>query len=42
MMLYSLINLRIGIENINAWIFSPGFGIPLLAPALSLYEVLFN
>ncbi|MGI6311115.1 MAG: EpsG family protein [Bacteroidales bacterium] len=41
LLLYSMINLRLGFENINAWIFSPGFGVPLFAPVLSLYEVLF-
>jgi hypothetical protein len=41
MMLYSLINFRLGTESINAWIFSPGLGVPLFAPVLSLYEVLF-
>lgn len=42
MMLYSLINLRLGLESMNAWIFSPGFGIPLFAPVLSLYDALFG
>jgi len=41
MMLYSLINFRLGTESINAWITSPGLGVPLFAPVLSLYEVLF-
>ncbi len=41
MMLYSLINFRLGTESINAWIISPGLGVPLFAPVLSLYEVLF-
>lgn len=42
MLLYSVINFRLGTESINAWIFSPGFGVPLFAPILSLYEVLFT
>ena len=42
MFLYATINFRIGTEHLNAWIFSPGFGVPLFAPILSLYEVLFN
>jgi hypothetical protein len=41
MMLYSLINFRIGTESINVWIFSPGLGVPLFAPILSLFEILF-
>lgn len=41
MMLYSLINFRLGTESINAWIISPALGLPLFAPVLSLYEVLF-
>ncbi len=42
MLLYSLINFRLGSESINAWLLAPGFGIPLLAPVLSLSEILFN
>lgn len=42
MMLYSLINFRLGTESINAWLFSPGMGVPFYAPLLSLYEVLFG
>lgn len=42
MLLYSLVNFRIGSEHISAWILTPGFGAPLLAPVLSLTEVLFQ
>ena len=42
MLLYSIINFRLGAESMNAWIFSPGFGVPFFSPILSLYEVLFN
>ncbi len=42
MLLYSLINFRIGSEHISAWIFSPCLGIPLLSPVLSVSELLFN
>jgi len=42
LMLYSLINFRLGAENINAWIFLPGFGVPFFAQPLSLAEILFN
>jgi hypothetical protein len=41
MLLYSLINFRMGSESISAWIFTPGLGLPLLSPVLSLSEVLF-
>ncbi|MGB8492380.1 MAG: EpsG family protein, partial [Bacteroidales bacterium] len=42
MLLYTAINFRMGSESISAWILSPGFGIPLLSPVLSLSEMLFN
>jgi len=42
MLLYAAITFRQGSETINAWIFSPGFGIPWLAPELSIYEILFQ
>ena len=41
MILSSLISLRIGSESINAWIFLPFLGSPVLAPGLSLSEMLF-
>ena len=41
MLLYSLINFRMGSESVSAWILTPGLGLPLLAPVLSLSEVLF-
>ena len=42
MLLYSIINFRLGAESMNAWIFSPGFGMPFFSLILSLSEVLFN
>ena len=41
-LLYTVIQLRIGADSMNAWLFAPGFGLPLLDPGLSLAEVLFN
>jgi hypothetical protein len=42
MLLYVAIQFRIGSESINAWIFTPGFGMPLLAPGLSIADLLFH
>jgi len=39
--LYSAVVLRVGLESINVLLFSPVFGVPLLAPALSIAELLF-
>jgi len=41
-LLYTVIQFRIGADSINAWLFAPGFGLPLLDPGLSLAEILFN
>ncbi len=41
MLLYIIVNLRIGFPSVNAWIFVPGLGLPLFMPDLSLFEVLF-
>lgn len=41
MLLYSGINFRMGTESINAWLLTPGLGIPLAVPAVSLTEFLF-
>jgi hypothetical protein len=41
MLLFAAVSFRQGADTINAWIFSPGFGLPLLAPGLSLSELLF-
>lgn len=41
LLLYTLIQFRIGADGMNAWLFTPGFGLPLLDPGLSLAEVLF-
>jgi hypothetical protein len=40
MLLYAAIAFRQGADSINAWILTPGIGLPLLAP-LSLAEVMF-
>jgi hypothetical protein len=41
MALYSAYTFRLGSESISAWILTPGFGLPLLAPTVSLAEILF-
>jgi hypothetical protein len=41
MALYTAVEFRIGSELINAWIFLPGFGLPLLVPGISLAALLF-
>jgi hypothetical protein len=42
MMLFAAITFRQGSETMNAWIFSPGFGIPWIMPELTVFEVLFQ
>jgi hypothetical protein len=42
MLLFTAIVFRQGALSINAWIFAPGFGIPLLAPDFTLYDMLFG
>jgi len=42
LLLYTVVQLRIGADSMNAWLFAPGFGLPLLDPGQSLAEVLFN
>jgi hypothetical protein len=42
MALFAAIVFRQGSDSINAWIFAPGFGIPLLVPGISLADILFN
>ena len=39
--LYIAVIFRIGSETINAWIFSPGLGLPFLAPVLSIADLFF-
>jgi hypothetical protein len=41
MLLRSLIAFRQGSDSLNAWIFSPFFGIPLLKPGISVASLLF-
>jgi hypothetical protein len=42
MLLFASIVFRQGSDSINAWIFTPGLGLPLLAPAISISEFLFK
>jgi hypothetical protein len=42
MALYAAVKFREGADSISAWLFTPGFGSPLFAPALSLANLLFN
>ena len=42
MLLYAVINFRLGSESMSAWIFAPGFGLPFLVPVLSISGLLFN
>jgi len=42
MVLFAAINLRMGSESINAWILTPGIGMPLVVPVLSIAELIFN
>lgn len=41
MLLYAAVTFRQGSETMNAWLFSPGFGIPWFIPELTVFEVLF-
>jgi hypothetical protein len=41
MVLYTAIVFRQGSDSLNAWIFAPGFGLPLLVPGLSVSSLLF-
>lgn len=42
MVLFAAITFRQGSETMNAWIFSPGLGIPWIMPELTVYDVLFR
>jgi hypothetical protein len=42
MLLNTAIVFRQGSDTINAWLFTPGLGVPLLVPPLSLANLLFN
>ncbi len=42
LLLYTVVQFRIGADSMNAWLFAPGLGLPLLDPGLSLAEVFFN
>lgn len=41
MLLYTAIIFRQGSDSLNAWMFSPCFGLPLLAPGISVASLLF-
>jgi len=41
MLLYAAVAFRTGATNMNAWIFTPGLGVPLLMPAVSVAHLLF-
>jgi hypothetical protein len=41
MLLYTIVEFRQVSIFINAWILTPGLGLPLLVPGLSIYDVLF-
>lgn len=42
MLLYTAVEFRQGSDSINAWIFTPGFGLPLLVPGLSITDLFFS
>ena len=42
MALYTAVAFRNGMESISVFLFSPGLGVPLLAPALSLADLFFH
>jgi len=41
MALYIAVIMRVGMISINVWLFSPGLGVPLFAPAMALSDLLF-
>ncbi len=41
MALFAAVGFREGADSISAWIFAPGFGLPLLVPGLSIADLLF-
>lgn len=42
MILYAAVTFRQGSDSINAWILTPGLGLPLLVPGLSIADLLFK
>lgn len=42
LLLFTFIQFRIGADNMSAWLFAPGAGLPFINPGLSLAEVLFK
>jgi hypothetical protein len=42
MVLRAVVAFRQGSESINSWILTPGLGLPLLVPDLSIFDFLFN
>jgi len=41
MLLYTAITFRQGSDSINAWLLTPGLGLPFLVPGISISELLF-
>lgn len=41
MLLYAAVTFRVGSDSISAWLMTPGFGVPWIAPVVSLAELLF-
>ncbi len=42
MALYAALQFRNGSDSINTWLFTPGFGLPLLVPGISISDFLFS
>lgn len=42
MLLFAAINFRLACDSINIWLFTPGFGLPLLVQGIPLADILFN
>ena len=42
MLFYAGVEFRIFADSFNAWILTPGFGLPLLVPGLSIADLLFS
>lgn len=42
MLLYAVINLRLGLESLSSWLFTPGFGMPYLMPVISVSDLFFR
>lgn len=42
MTLYAAVALRQGSETMNAWLFTPGLGLPLIVPDITVFDFLFR